>query len=236
MDNTTVVEGFAAALAGVKAELEQLGHTIEVINFDRLVYQTGIAETTLRKGFAGEAVSPDEVDPPFSARLKFLIETRLTEDGRQYTRPELAAAAGCDKSMITHLINGTRKPGFDTSRRLAIHFGVPGFFTIGPEKAVLDALDPVLVQARFIAELKGEKVEHLALRGSLTGSDQLSAQLQTAIHKVVETARSQSSASAGDDDPELREFTDTMRALPATHRRSVMGILKSAVGLTKRDE
>lgn len=239
MESTTVVEGVAAVLAEVKTELENLGHTIEVIDFQRLTFQTGIAEVTLRKLFAGEAVSPDEVDPPFKDRLRFLIETRPHEDGRQYTRPELAAAAGCDKSMITHLLNGTRKPGFDTSRRLAIHFKVPGFFTVGPEKALLDALDPVLVQARFIAELKGQQVEHVALRGSLAaGSDELAQQLQRAIQDVVENARSQPPAesAAAEDDPELREFTDTMRSLPTGHRKSVMSILRSAVGLAGRDE
>lgn len=239
MDNSAVVEGVAAALARVKAELERLGHTIEVINFERLSFQTGIAEATLRKLFAGEPVSAEEVDPPFKERLRFLIETRLHEDGRQYTRPELAAAAKCDKSMITHLLNGTRKPGFDTSKRLAIHFKAPGFFTIGPEKALLDALDPVLEQARFIARLKGEQVENVALRGSLAvGSDELAQQLQRAIQDVVEHARSQPTAQPApvDDDPDLRELTDTMRSLPARHRRGVMGILRSAVGLTSRDE
>jgi transcriptional regulator with XRE-family HTH domain len=239
MDNTAVVEGVAAALAGVKTELEKLGHTVEVINFERLALQTGIAETTLRRLFAGEPVSPDEVDPSFKDRLRFLLENRLHEDGRQYTRLELAAAAGCDKSMITHLLNGTRKPGFDTSKRLANHFKAPGFFSVGPEKALLDALDPVLVQARFIAELKGEQVAHLALRGSLAaGSDELAEQLQKAIQDVVGNARSQPPTApvTADDDPELRDFTDTMRSLAPRHRRSVMGILRSAVGLTSRDE
>ena len=239
MDNTTVVERVAAALARVRAELEELGFTIEVINFEGLTYQTGIAETTVRKLFAGEAVSPDEVDPPFSDRLRFLMETHLHEDGRQYTRPEIAASAECNKSMINHLLAGTRKPGFDTSRKLADHFKAPGFFTLGPEKLLLDALEPVLVQARFIARLKGQQVEHVALRGSLdTGSDELQRQLQEAIDRVLDTAPPQAPAepAAAEDDPEVQEFTDTMRSLPPTHRRSVLGILRSAVGLTQRDE
>ncbi|MFF4205688.1 helix-turn-helix transcriptional regulator [Streptomyces sp. NPDC001668] len=240
MDNTTVVEGVAAALAGVKAELEKLGHTIEVINFDRLTHETGIAEATVRKLFAGESVSPEEVDPPFKERLRFLIETRLHPDGRQYTRAELAAAAGCNKSTITHLLNGSRNPGFETSNRLANHFEAPGFFSIGPEKALLAALEPVLVQARFIAKLKGEQVEHVALRGSLADrSPQLAEQLQAAIQQVVDSARA-SNAPAGpageDDDPELSELTAELRSLPPTRRRGVMSIIKSAVGLASRDE
>jgi transcriptional regulator with XRE-family HTH domain len=240
MNNTTVVERVAAALAGVKAELEELGHTIEVINFARITHETCITEATLRKLFAGEPVSHDEVDPPFKDRLRFLIETRLHPEGRQYTRAELAAAAGCDRSMITHLLNGTRKPGFDTSNKLANHLKAPGFFSIGPENALLTALEPVLVQARFLAKLKGEQVEHVALRGSLSaGSDELAEQLQAAMQQVVDSAHATQApaAPAGEDeDPELMKLTAELRSLPPTRRRGVMSIIKSVMGLASRDD
>ncbi|MFJ8785734.1 helix-turn-helix domain-containing protein [Streptomyces sp. NPDC102476] len=240
MDNTTQVEDVAAALAEVKAELEELGHTIEVIDFGQLTYKTGIAEATVRALFAGRPVSPEEVDPPFKDQLRFLRETRLKEDGRKHTFLEVANAVGVAKSTITNLLNGTRNPGFEISKDLAEFFKAPGFFTIGPKKALLDALEPVLVQARFLAEFKGGGVEHVALRGSLAdGSDQLDQELRAAIQQVVEMARaSQAPAetAAADDDPELRELTDKVRSLSPTHRRSVMGIFRSVVGLTKRDE
>ncbi|MFJ9580807.1 helix-turn-helix domain-containing protein [Streptomyces sp. NPDC101191] len=231
MENLTAPEGVAAALAAVKAELEELGHSVDVINFDRLAYQTGIAESTIRKLFAGESVSPAEVDPPFKDRLRFLMETRLHPEGRRYSRAEIAAAVNIDKSMVTNLLNDKRRPGFDTSRDLATFFKAPGFFTIAPAQALLAALEPVLEQARLIAELKGQQVERVALRGSLTaGSDELSRELQTAIQQVLATARE------SDDDPELRELTDTVRALPASSRRGVMGILRGAVGHARRND
>lgn len=236
MENTNALEGVAAALAAVKTELEELGHTLDVIKLDRLTYETGIAESTLRKLFAGESVSLEEVDPPFKDKLRFLIETRLHPDGRQYTRTELADAAHVDRSMITNLLNGKRKPGFETSRDLANHFKVPGFFTVGPEEALRAALEPVLEQARLLAQLKGQRVERVALRGSLSaGSEELSRELQAAIQQVVATAQSMNqSAPDPDDDPELRELTDTVRSLPASSRKGVLGILRSAVGLARK--
>jgi transcriptional regulator with XRE-family HTH domain len=238
MENTTELEGVAAALAAVRAELEELGHTLDVIPFDRLAFKTGIAESTIRKLFAGEPVSPEEVDPPFKDRLRFLMETRHHPDGRPYTRPELADAVGVDRSMITNLLNGKRQPGFETSRDLAKHFKVPGFFSIGPEEALLAALEPVLEQARMIAELKGHQVQRVALRGSLTaGSDELARELQDAIHQVMATAKTMKQASQEpDDDPELRELTDKVRSLPASDRRGVLGILRSAVGLARKND
>ncbi|MFI6277960.1 helix-turn-helix transcriptional regulator [Streptomyces sp. NPDC050988] len=237
MENTTEPEGVAAALAAVKAELEELGHTLDVIMFDQLAHETGIAESTIRKLFAGEPVGPEEVDPPFKDRLRFLMETRLHPDGRQYTRPELAAAAHVDRSMITNLLTGKRKPGLETTKALAKHFKVPGFFTIGPEEALLAALEPVLIEARFLARVKGQQVEHVALRGSVTGgSSDLSRQLQAAIDEVLATAQSMKEASPEpDDDPELRELTDTVRSLPASSRKGVMGALRSAVGLARKN-
>lgn len=231
MENTTEPEGVAAALAAVKAELEELGHTLDVIMFDQLAYETGIAESTIRKLFAGESVSPEEIDPPFKDRLRFLMETRLHPEGRQYTRPELAAAAHVDRSLITHLLNGTRKQGgVETIKALEKHFKVPGFFTIGPEKALLAALQPVLAEARFLARLKGQRVQHVALRGSVTaGSNDLSRQLQARIDEVLATARSMK-------DPELRELTEKVGSLPASDRKGVMGILRSAVGLARKND
>lgn len=241
MESTTGVEDVAAALASIKAELEELGHTIEVINFDRLTVETGIAEATVRKLFAGDSVSPDEVDPPFKDRLRFLLDTRLKENGRKHTFQEVADAVGVAKSTITNLLNGSRNPGFDVSKDLAEFFNAPGFFTLGPKTALLTALEPVLEQARLIAELKGRRVQRVALRGGVSaGSDQLSRQLQAAIHQVVETAQRASQASAaadgGDEDPELSELAATMRSLSAKRRRSVMGILRNAVGLAKHDD
>ncbi|WP_331753001.1 helix-turn-helix transcriptional regulator (plasmid) [Streptomyces sp. NBC_00637] len=237
MENTTELEGVAAALAAVRAELEGLGHTLDVIPFDRLAYKTGIAESTIRKLFAGEPVSPNEVDPPFKDRLQFLLETRHHPEGRQYTRAELAEAAHVDRSMISNLLNGKRQPGFETSRDLAKHFKVPGFFSIGPEEALLAALEPVLEQARMLAELKGHQVERVALRGSPAGSDELARELNAAIHQVLATAKTMKQAPQDpDDDPELRELTDTMRSLPPSSRKGVMGILRSAVGLARRND
>lgn len=234
MENTTEPEGVAAALAAAKAELEELGHTLDVIMFDQLAYQTGIAESAIRKLFAGESVSPEELDPPFKDRLRFLMETRLHPDGRQYTRPELAAAVHVDRSVITNYLLGKRSPSLDTAKDLEKHFKVPGFFTIGPEGVLRAALEPVLDQARFLARLKGQRVEHVALRGSVTAG---SAKLQAAIDEVLATAQSMQQASQEEEDePELLELTHTVRSLPASKRKGVISVLRSAVGLAGKDD
>lgn len=238
MDSTAQVEGVVAALVAVKAELEELGHTIEVINFDRLTYETGIAEDTVRALFAGQPVSPEEVDPPFKDRLRFLLETRLKENGRKHTFQEVADAAGVAKSTITNLLNGSRNPGFELSKDLAAFFGAPGFFSIGPEKALRDSLQPVLEQARLLAAVKGLHVENMALRGHVEeDSGPLSRQLQMALAEIVQKARASQTPVAtaeADDDPELRELADTMRSLPAPQRKSMMGVLRSAVSLISK--
>ncbi|MFM9452328.1 helix-turn-helix domain-containing protein [Streptomyces europaeiscabiei] len=240
MDNTTGVEGVAAAVAAVRAELEELGQGIDIIEYSRLTHETGIAEDTIRKLFAGEDVSPEEVDLPFKARLRFLMETRRPK-GRKYTYQEVADAVGVDKSTITNLLNGKRNPGFDVGTDLAEFFQVPGFFAVKPDRALLTALEPTLVQARFIAGLRGEQVEMVALRGSLAaGSDKLARELQLAIQQAVETAKTMNQAAtqkpAPEEDPELRELTDTVSRLPEPSRKSVVGILRTAVGLARRGE
>ncbi|ROP44183.1 helix-turn-helix transcriptional regulator [Streptomyces sp. PanSC9] len=242
MDSTTRVEGLMAALASVKAELAEMGHSPDVINLRQVSYETGIAEPTIAKLFAGMPVPDDEVDLSFRDRLRFLVATRRGPEGCEYRPSEIAAAIGVSKATVNALLNGTRNPGFDVSRALAEYFAVdPGFFSIRGDRALLRAIEPAMRQARLLASLRGEHVEMMALRGSLAGgSPQLAQELQDVLETVVATARQANASvpvgsSNGEQDPELQELTDTVRALSATKRRSVMNILRSVVGLAAKD-
>ncbi|WP_019061506.1 helix-turn-helix domain-containing protein [Streptomyces prunicolor] len=238
MDNATWVEDVTAALAAVKAELEHLGHSLEVINFSNITHETGISEVTLRKLFAGEDVASEAVNLPFKDRLTFLVATRPGDDGKERRPSEIAAAVGVSKATINALLSGARNPGFEVSRDLAEYFRVdPGFFSVRGDKALLKALEPAMRQARLLASLKGEKVELLALRGSLAGgSPQLAQELQEVLEAVVATARGSRTpqpVDTADDDPDLREFADTMRSLPLKKRRGVLKVLRTVVGMDK---
>jgi transcriptional regulator with XRE-family HTH domain len=242
MDNTAWVEDLTAALRAVKSELAQLGHQLDVINFSGIAHETGISEAAIHKLFAGEYVADEEINLPFKERLAFLVHTRLEEDGRERKPSEIAAAVGVSKATITALLNGTRNPGFDVSRLLGEYFNVdPGFFNIRGDKALLKALEPAMRQVRLLASLKGQNVESLALRGSLAGgSPQLAQELQDVLETVVATARQANTttaarATSAEDDPDLRELTDTVRSLPEKKRRGVLSILRTVVGLGDAD-
>ncbi|MFF9436460.1 helix-turn-helix domain-containing protein [Streptomyces sp. NPDC014735] len=230
-DNTTWVEDLSAALTAIKAELAQLGHTLDVIKFSDITHETGISEAVIRRLFDGERVADSEVNLEFKARLEFLVRTRSRSDGTAYKPSEIAAGVGVSKATIVNLLNGSRNPGFEVSKNLAEFFNAdPGFFSVRGDKALMKALEPAMRQARLLASLKGQRVEMMALRGSLAGgSPQLARELQEVLEAVVTTARDRPPAPA--EDPELQELTDTMRSLPAKKRKGVMNVLRAVVGL-----
>ncbi|MFK0143202.1 helix-turn-helix domain-containing protein [Streptomyces murinus] len=232
MDNATWVQDLAAALAAVKTELAQLGHDLDVIKLSDITYETGIPEGVIRKLFAGKRVAAEMIDLPFKERLDFVVRTRVKGDGTPYTMTEIAASVGASKATISSLLSGTRNPGFEVSKKLTEFFRVdPGFFSVRGDKALLRALEPAMRQARLLASLKGQNVELLALRGSLAGgSPQLAEELQEVLEQVVAKAQA-ASKLASEDDPELRELTDTVRALPDRKRRRVMTTLRTFVGM-----
>lgn len=225
----------AAAVAKLKEQLETLGRTTDVINFERIESTTGIPVDVVKRLFAGEAVAREEYDLSFQQRLQFLRRTRLREDGKEYSAIDIARAIGVSKPTITALLRGDRNPSLEVSASLARFFRVQSaFFTIDGGEALLNELKPVAEQASWLAEFRGVKLEHLALRGTIpSGSDDLAQDLREAMRRAMDPPPP--TADGQPEDSELREFTNTMRSLPASRRRSVMDVVRGVLGLANGD-
>ncbi|MEV0173226.1 helix-turn-helix transcriptional regulator [Streptomyces sp. NPDC050803] len=222
-DVKAAIETLRDQAAGMGGSLEEL------INFERITHLTAIPEATVRRLFAGEDVSEAELNPSFTERLRFLHETRRRPDGAKYRISEIAEGAQVSKEAVNKMLNGTRKAGLDVGAALERFFGVaPGYFTMRGSDALLAALAEIAESLNYLALLKGGRVEHLALRGSLTaGDDRLARELRQALQNALESERA--------EDPEIREITATVRALPAGRRTSVLGIIRNVLGLAGSD-
>ncbi|MFF9458042.1 XRE family transcriptional regulator [Streptomyces flaveolus] len=228
--DTTAIQDVVAAVGALKAQMDDLGLSLSLIDFQKIAYETGIHESTLRKLFAGEEISPSEIDKTFDERLTFLRQTRLRPDGEQYRPSEIAAHTGMSKETVLRLLNGSRNCRLKNSDNLERFFKVPsGFFTVSGGQALLTALKPTTEKVNLLTLLRGTKSQHVALRGTLTsGNDPLTEELRKALQSAVDRTHS--------EDPEISEIADTMRSLPAGPRRSVLGIVRSVLGLAGTDE
>jgi transcriptional regulator with XRE-family HTH domain len=95
------------------------------------------------------SLSPSEI---FKDRLK------AARDLRQWSQSELAGRAGLPPSSIAHFEIGSRKPSFDTLRRLAGALEVTTDYLLGrvDDPALAEAGDPLY---RDIGKLTGEDRE-----------------------------------------------------------------------------
>jgi transcriptional regulator with XRE-family HTH domain len=93
--------------------------------------------------------SPSEI---FRARLK------AARDLRQWSQSELAGRAGLPPSSVAHFETGSRKPSFDTLRKLATALEVTTDYLLGrvDDPALAEAGDPLY---RDIGKLTGEDRE-----------------------------------------------------------------------------
>lgn len=89
-----------------------------------------------------------------------LFQERLkaARDLRQWSQHELATQAGMPPSSIAHFESGSRKPSFDTLRRLANALEVTTDFLLGrvEDPALAEASDPLF---RDIGKLTGHDRE-----------------------------------------------------------------------------
>lgn len=226
----------ARVVAALTDQIRALDRTPEgLVDFDHIESTTGIAADTVRRLFAGEAVPSEELNHSFPERLQFLRRTHLREDGKQYSADQLAQRVGIARATMTALIRGDRNPNLEVNTSLERLFGVtPGFFTMSGEEALVKALERVSDQVLVLAQLKGVRIEHLALRGSIAaGNDELAQELRAALLSgLAPPARA---AEPHPEDTELRELTDTIGALPAGRRRSVLNVVRGVLGLAHDD-
>lgn len=225
-------QDLAAVVAALTKQIEALARTPEdLIDFDHIESTTGIPAVTVARLFAGETVTPDDLSRSFPERLQFLRRTRPRADGKQYSSEQLASRVGISKPTMSAYTRGDRNPKPEVNRQLERIFGVsPGFLTMSGEEALVRALERVSDQVMVLSRLKGVKIEHLALRGSITvGDDELAQELRAALLGGLTTATP--APEQQPEDSELRELTDTMRALPAGRRRSVVNVVRGVLGL-----
>ncbi|MFI5864723.1 helix-turn-helix domain-containing protein [Streptomyces sp. NPDC051546] len=230
-------QDLARVVAALTKQFGALDRTPErMMDFDHIESTTGIPAATVRRLFTGEPVAPDDLNRSFKQRLEFLRRTRPREDGKPYSAEQLAQVVGIAKPTMSAQIRGDRKPTLEVNNKLEEFFGVaPGFFTMSGEEALVNALARVSDQVLVLSQAKGIHVEHLALRGSIAaGNDELAQELRAALFGGL--ASPSRSAEQHPEEHELRELTDTMRALPAGRRRSVMNVVRGVLGLAHDDE
>lgn len=96
-------------------------------------------------------------DTPLPSEI-FQRRLRQARDIRGWSQSELAAQAGMPASSIAHFETGTRKPSFDTLRRLANALEMTTDFLLGrvDEPGLAEAGDPLF---RHVGKLTGNDRE-----------------------------------------------------------------------------
>ncbi|MEW2132068.1 helix-turn-helix transcriptional regulator [Streptomyces sp. NPDC005435] len=225
-------DGLAAMMAEIDELLSVLRMSREDIDLDDLSYQSGLPADRVRALLDGAEVGPENLEERFQQRLVFLRQTRLKPGGKRFTLDEIAAGAGISHGQVGYLLNGERRPGFTVLAGLERFFDVPpGFFTATERQALHRALKPVRESLTHLALLKGKGIHQLALRsGDFHGA---STRLGHELRAALETALSQPEPPV--EDPEMRELTDTITALPVKSRRRIMPLIQDLLGLVRSD-
>ncbi|MFI2077608.1 helix-turn-helix domain-containing protein [Streptomyces triculaminicus] len=219
-------------IASVDELLHVLGLSREVIDFDKISYDTGLTVERVRGLLAGEEAGPEDLSQTFQRRLVFLRETRRKPNGKKYTLDEIGQGAGISKGQVGFLLNGQRMPGLAGVSKLERFFAVqPGFFTATDRQALRRALQPIHEQLTHLALLKGQGITRLAMRSGASGEDsKLDRELRAALTVAL-------AEPEGDrEDPELRELTEEIRALPTKSRRRIFPVLRGLLGLARPEE
>ncbi|SEF24674.1 Helix-turn-helix [Amycolatopsis pretoriensis] len=113
----------------------------------------------------------------FAARLERLISVKKHDDGRPYTKPEIAEEMGrqglkVSKSHLYGLLNGTSKPSLEVAQDLAEYFGVElEYFGNGERGREIQA------QYELLAKFSAQGVLDVAFRASALPPDKLSSVL-----------------------------------------------------------
>jgi transcriptional regulator with XRE-family HTH domain len=113
----------------------------------------------------------------FAVRLERLISVKKHDDGRPYTKPEIAEEMGqqgrkVSKSHLYGLLNGTSKPSLEVAQDFAEYFQVElEYFSNNKRGREIQA------QYELLARLSDRGVRDLAFRASTLPPDKLSSVL-----------------------------------------------------------
>ncbi|GAB3288985.1 helix-turn-helix domain-containing protein [Parasphingorhabdus pacifica] len=104
----------------------------------------------------------------FAVKLRRLFESVKREDGSEYSKPEVAEAAGVSRGYLYDLLKSKNKPSHDTVVALAQFFGVEIEYFSNTEKG-----RELNRQYELLARLGEQNVRQLATRASELSPDKL---------------------------------------------------------------
>ncbi|MFE5730950.1 helix-turn-helix domain-containing protein [Streptomyces sp. NPDC056528] len=223
-------DDLAALITAINDLLPATAMTHEDLELDSVARRTGIPEHVVLALLRGEQVPDDRLNPGFTDRLAFLLETRRAPDGKPYKQTRIAEALGLSRGMVSALFSGNREAGRAVTAALEEFFDVdPGFLSTSGRRALARALRPVYASLLTLSTLRGERVSHLAMRSSADVADiRLAGQLQEALAAVL--AHPVPEPEPDPQERELREITDRVRALAPSSRTRLLGRIRGLLG------
>ncbi|MFF2305976.1 hypothetical protein ACFVVP_26140 [Streptomyces sp. NPDC058128] len=182
----------------------------------------------------GEPVPDEKLNPSFTDRLAFLLDTRRAPDGKPHKKVHIADSLALSRGMVSALFSGDRDAGIAVIAVLEEFFDVdPGFLSTSGRRALARALRPRYATLVTLSDLREKRVGHLAMRSSIHVADiRLAGQLQQAVAAAFAApvpeplAKPAPEPEADPDEQELREITRQVRALAPTSRSRLMGTIR----------
>ncbi|MGV9691305.1 helix-turn-helix domain-containing protein [Streptomyces sp. NPDC003444] len=219
-------DDLAALITAINGLLPCTAMTHEDLELDSVARRTGIPEDVVLALLRGEPVPDDALNPGFTDRLAFLLDTRRAPDGKPYRQVDIADALGLSRGMVSALLSGNREAGRAVTASLEEFFDVdPGFLSTSGRRALARALRPVYASLLTLSTLRGERVSGLALRGGVDVADiRLADQLREALAAVL--TRPPPEPEADPHERELREIADQVRALAPPSRTRLMSKIR----------
>ncbi|MGW7433247.1 hypothetical protein ACWGIN_27370 [Streptomyces sp. NPDC054861] len=222
----TPPDDLAALITAINNLLPSVAMTHEDLELDAVAHETGIPEDVVLALLRGQPVPDDKLNPSFTERLAFLLDTRRAPDGKPFSKTGIAEALGVSRGMVFALFSGDREGGRTVSASLEEFFGVdPGFLSTSGRRGLARALRPVHASLVTLSTLHGERVSHLALRSGIDAADiRLAGKLQEALAAVL--AQPVPEPATDPQEQELQEIADQVRALAPPSRTRLMGKIR----------
>ncbi|MGW9440675.1 helix-turn-helix domain-containing protein [Streptomyces sp. NPDC055607] len=225
-------DDLAALIAAINDLLPAVAMTHEDLELDSVALQTGIPEDAVLALLRGEKVPDTKLDPSFTDRLAFLLETRRAPDGKPYPKTQIAEALGLSRGMVFALFSGDREAGRAVTAALEEFFDVdPGFLSTSGRRALTRALRPLYASLLTLSTLRGERVDRLAMHGGADVANiRLAGRLQEALTAVLARQGPRPASEPDPQERELREITEQVRALAPSSRSRLIGSIRGLLG------